>query len=405
MKRYEASELGRKLLDAYELKDWGIRLSPNNSFVGLCDRKGKNIYLNLHHVDTHPDSEIKDTILHEIAHCLTPNDHEHGSEWQAMAIKVGTHPSKVCRLGFNAEAIDAIRSGHKVDVIETKSVTYKITKNNELCPVCLKLGKESVAIVKKEIEKGDYKIITYDCDHVVMKELPKAPDYQSIIFDGKVDCKHTFTLPVKASHKTICSKCNAKRPYPFQIDGMKAINRGLAIQRGFAVLDSMGLGKTIQALGYIKFLPKENLPVLFVVKAGLKWQFGSEIIRILGDKYFPQIITGGKSGIFPGLKTYIISYDTLRTFDTEKLKKLNIKLMVLDEVQQIKNPDSTRTGEVRELMQFIPKVLPLSGTPWKNRGSELYTMFNLLNPTKFPSYQHFLNYWVDFKMGSDGKYK
>lgn len=277
----------------------------------------------------------------------------------------------------------------------------------EYCGVCKKQGKSSIAIVKNSVEKNGFKIITYDCNHVVMSEIPKPPDYKSIIFDGLINCKHTFTQPVKAKHKTICSKCNAKRPYPFQIEGMEAILKGMALQgqRGFAILDSMGLGKTIQALGYLKFLDANQFPILFVVKSGLKYQFASEILRILGDKYFPQIISGGKQGIFPGLKCYIIGYDTLRNFDNRKLEALNIKLMILDEVQQIKNPDSARALEVQGLMKFISKVLPLSGTPWKNRGSELFVMFNLLDSTRFPSFQKFLNDWVDYRLNSQGKYK
>lgn len=277
------------------------------------------------------------------------------------------------------------------------------------CKVCIKEGKPpSPAIVILEKETGDKKLIKYSCGHFVVVDIPKPPDFSSIIFDGSPDCKHTFTLPVKATHKTICSKCNAKRPYPFQVTGMEMAFKSFKVRNGFAILDYMGLGKTIQAMGIVKFLPLDELPVLWIVKSGLKYQFLGEMLRILGNAYCPLMILGGKDGVLPGFKNYIISYDTLRTFDTDKFVKLGIKMVVLDEVQQIKNKDSRRAQEVTDLIFKLPgiKVLPLSGTPWKNRGSELFTMFNLIAPDKFPSFQQFVNQWVDYYLDSNsGKYK
>src|SRR5207245_9298082 len=78
------------------------------------------------------------------------------------------------------------------------------------------------------------------------------------------------------------------------------------------------------------------------------------------------------------------------------------KTIILDECQQIKNPDAARTRDVRKLANDC-QVISLSGTPWKNRGSEFFTILNLLAPMKFPSYQQFLNRWVDFYY--DGKYQ
>jgi SNF2 family DNA or RNA helicase len=100
----------------------------------------------------------------------------------------------------------------------------------------------------------------------------------------------------------------------------------------------------------------------------------------------------------PGLKIYIIPYDLLRRFPREKLLALKIKLVILDECQQIKNPDSSRTQEVRKLVGANGecKVLPLSGTPWKNRGGEFFPALNMIDPIKFHSYQHYLDTDVEF---------
>ena len=38
------------------------------------------------------------------------------------------------------------------------------------------------------------------------------------------------------------------------------------------------------------------------------------------------------------------------------------------------------------------KVIPLSGTPWKNRGSEFFVVLNMLDPRQFHSYEYFQNH-------------
>ena len=175
----------------------------------------------------------------------------------------------------------------------------------------------------------------------------------------------------------------------------------------------MGLGKTVQTLAWIKYHP-EAAPYLFIVKSGIKFQWMKEIIRWLGFDYIPQVIQTSRDYLLPGMKCYIISYDMLvpkvRTykqangvsksstsgFDIDRLKKLGIKTVILDECQQIKNVDSSRTQQVRKLVADISHILPLSGTPWKNRGSELFPVLNILDPIRFNSNQGFLNRWVDY---------
>lgn len=416
MTRKEVYDFARSSLTQFGLDNWKLRISAQlggGKFLSLCSHKDSTIYINANAIDIHPKNEIVNTVLHEIAHAIVGPNHGHDDIWKAKAREIGCDNTGLCGLSLNPIAIDAIRSGHIIEVIEesevVRKVSYKVHRLTEKCPVCLKMGKDKDAIVKNEFytKDGLKKVITYQCNHIVIKDIPRGTPYDEIVFDGLVTCKHKWELPSNSPFKTICSKCDAKRPYKFQLKGMQEIEKGLALNKGFAVFDEMGLGKTIQSLGFLKYAPpNEFFPVLFVVKSGLKFQFASEIIRVLGLNYFSQIITQGKGGVLPGLKTYVIGYDMLRNFDFDKLKSLGIKTVILDECQLIKNPDSTRTKEVRELVREIPHLIPLSGTPWKNRGSELFTVLNLLDPTKFNSYQAFLNRWVDYVLDPNtGKYK
>lgn len=400
MDRTTAAQLAREELNKYGLNDWKIKLvvAPGNGFLGKCSYTEKAIYLHTHHIDLHDEKSVLNTIRHEIAHALTPK-HNHDDVWKAKAHEIGCDNTSSCStLTLDIGAIDAIRSGQILEVeIEEKEVmknikvpeivrtaNYKVTRFQDKCAVCGKVAKEKLS---KEFESGGWlkRLITLECGHIRIVNADSQSRFDLITFDGDPNCKHVW-------NKTVCTICDAKKLYPFQIKGAQQLEKWNG--RG-AIFDEMGLGKTIQPLAYLKFHP-ELFPALFVVKTALKYQWNKEIVRVLGPKYFPQIVETGKSGIFPGLKCYIVSYDMLRRFDTSKLQQLGIKTVILDEVQQIKNPDSSRTQEVRKVCRDIPHMIALSGTPWKNRGSEFFVVLNMLDPKKFWSYQSFVNQWVDY---------
>jgi SNF2 family DNA or RNA helicase len=155
---------------------------------------------------------------------------------------------------------------------------------------------------------------------------------------------------------------------------------------------------------------------LFIVKSGIKFQWWKEIDRVLGEQRMAQVIQSSRDYLLRGFKSYIIGYDMLipksRTnsktgkvsnsgFDIEKFKEIGIKTVVLDECQLIKNPDSARTQMVRRIVKNALHVIPLSGTPWKNRGNEFFPVLNMLDPTRFSTYQGFINRWVEFYWDGD----
>jgi len=167
--------------------------------------------------------------------------------------------------------------------------------------------------------------------------------------------------------------------------------------KSYLIEDFIVTHNTVQALAILRF-HTEYEPCMVVTKSAIKFQWFKQAVRWLGPNYISQIISTSRDYLMPGLKLYIIPYDLLRRFPREKLHKLGIKLVILDEVQQIKNPDSARTQEVRKLVSSTDgcKVIELSGTPWKNRGSEFFPALNLLDPVKFNSHQGYLDRWVDY---------
>lgn len=398
MERNKAAEYARKQLSNNNLDDWGVRLTTSERApLGLCSYKDKCIILSAHSIDIHPEMEVYDTVLHEVAHALTPNDLNHGEEWKNKAIELGCKPSACSEFSLDPNLIDAIRSGATIEytIEETivKTPKVRITRLQDKCPECGKVAIEKFRTNAIDKQGNECILITLSCFHITKKIIPKATPFETLISNEWKDevksCKHEWD-------KNRCIHCSEYKLFNFQIAGARFIEHGLAIQKGTGIFDDMGLGKTVQALAYVKYHP-ESLPVLYIVKSAIKFNWLKEILRWLGPDYLGQIINTSKDFIIPNLKTYIIAYDLLRRMPAEKLESIGIKLIVMDECQQIKNVDSGRTQAVRKIVNKPEiKVIPLSGTPWKNRGSEFFPVLNMLSPTKFWSAAHFQNNWVEY---------
>lgn len=403
MDRTTASKLTRVELDKHGLQSWGIRLTTdiNQPFLGLCSYKDKVIILNAHHIDIHPDDEIKDTILHEVAHALTIG-HGHDKIWADKAREIGCTNTLPCsHLSLPEHVIDAIRSGATIEMTveeETHVIrrpTYKVTRLQDKCPTCGKVAVEKFAIDTVDKEGNSVKLITLECFHIIKRIIPRGTPFEGMVSnDWKPEvksCKHKWT-------KQQCDVCGEYKLFNFQVMAARRAEAGLAMQRGFGLFDDMGLGKTVEALSILKFHADKYSPTIVVTKSAIKFQWFKAAVTWLGPDFIAQIISTSRDYLMPGLKLYIIPYDLLRRFPREKLYKLGFKLVILDECQQIKNVDSTRTQEVRKLVSSSEncKVLPLSGTPWKNHGSEFFPALNLIDPIKFHSNQHYLDTWVDY---------
>lgn len=320
--------------------------------------------------------------------------------WVAKAIELGANPSPCSSMDLPAHVLDAIRSGHNMEVEVTehtrivKTAAYKVTRLQEKCPSCGKVAVERFAINGVDRQGNQVKMITLECFHIITKIIPKATPFESMVSnDWKPEIKSCF----HKWNKNQCELCGEFKLFNFQVVGARFAESALAMQKGVLIADDMGLGKTVQGLAILKYC-KQYTKTMVVTKSAIKFQWFKQAVRWLGPDYIAQVISTSRDYLYPNLKLYIIPYDLLRRMKREKLHALGINLVILDEVQQIKNPDSSRTQEVRKLVSANSecKVIELSGTPWKNRGSEFFPALNLIDPVKFHSYQHYLDTWVEY---------
>lgn len=237
----------------------------------------------------------------------------------------------------------------------------------ETCPKC---GK--VAIEKSKTRLGKSTLITLVCGHVVSKQSLSSDDekYLAIV------------------------SSDGKRLRPYQIEGVKRLE---AASARCILADEQGTGKTIHIQALFNLHP-ELLPAILVVPTTVKYQWLFETIRWNGKAYpfTVQVINSGKEIAMPGFGLYIITYDILKKPEVFDMVD-DIKTIVIDECQRIKNHLSERAKAVQSIVSSkqIKHVIPMSGTPIKNHAGEYFTVLNLVDPKMFPHYQAYVNTYCD----------
>lgn len=93
----------RNLMNLHNLDGWSFGFDNAKRRCGQCSHKRKRITLSRYYVELNSPAEVHETILHEIAHALTPGA-GHGSEWRAMARKIGAKPQRCAGPDVNMPA-------------------------------------------------------------------------------------------------------------------------------------------------------------------------------------------------------------------------------------------------------------------------------------------------------------
>lgn len=161
--------------------------------------------------------------------------------------------------------------------------------------------------------------------------------------------------------------------------------------------DDMGLGKTIQALVLLLSHHKngkKRAPSLVVAPTSVVFNWLSE-----AEKFVPELSTalflGRERGeLLERLKknsanrpdVIFTTYGIIRR-DYEQLKEVQFEYLILDEAQNIKNPESVGAIASKSL-KALHRVC-LSGTPVENRLKELWSLFDFLMPEFLGNYRDF----------------
>ena len=152
--------------------------------------------------------------------------------------------------------------------------------------------------------------------------------------------------------------------------------------------DEMGLGKTLQVLTLLQQHPFDQQDSLIVCPASVVPVWESEARRWYPEMQTAVLRSGNDfSGGMDGRpKLWIASYTQMRRHK-HLLEDVEFGYAVLDEAQQIKNPDAKVTQACCSIRAACR--LALTGTPIENRLLDLWTLFRFLMPGLLGSRRRF----------------
>ena len=173
---------------------------------------------------------------------------------------------------------------------------------------------------------------------------------------------------------------------PYQTAGVGWLHLVTGLGLGACLADDMGLGKTIQVIALLLVLRREQgrgEPHLLVVPASLLANWRSELtrfapsltVRTLHPSEMPADELRGPRGV-AGADVVITTYALVQRLGW--VSEATWGLLVLDEAQAIKNPGAKQTRAVKALRSR--GRIALTGTPVENRLTDLWSLFDFVNP-------------------------
>lgn len=187
---------------------------------------------------------------------------------------------------------------------------------------------------------------------------------------------------------------------PYQQAGVQWLHLLTRLRLGACLADDMGLGKTIQVLSLLLVLKNEGedqrKPCLLVAPASLLANWAAEIARfaptlkavIVHPSAPAEKIDADETDNLAAVDLVITSYGYLAR--TPWLVTTPWRLAVLDEAQAIKNPGAKQTKTVKQLR--TDTRIALTGTPIENRLSDLWSIFDFINPGLLGSSKQFSSF-------------
>ncbi len=190
---------------------------------------------------------------------------------------------------------------------------------------------------------------------------------------------------------------------PYQHIGVRWLTLLSKLGLGACLADDMGLGKTIQVLALLLLRKREvrraseRAPSLLVVPASLLANWQSEIARfsptlrvmVMHQSAMPaSALAAIDSRRFDETDLVITTYGSLLRL--RSVADYRWDLAILDEAQAIKNAGAKQTRAAKRLQARAR--IAITGTPVENHLSDLWSIFDFINPGLLGSAKQFSAY-------------
>ncbi|XP_077216918.1 ATP-dependent DNA helicase DDM1-like isoform X2 [Tasmannia lanceolata] len=221
-----------------------------------------------------------------------------------------------------------------------------------------------------------------------------APEDAALTVEEKAEKEQAELMPLLTGGKL----------KPYQIKGVKWLISLWQNGLNGILADQMGLGKTVQTIGFLAHLKGKGLDGPYLIVAPLStlsnWvnefsRFAPSINVVLyhgGRKERNEIRQKFKhKAIGPKFPVFVTSYEIAMN-DAKPLSLYSWKYVVVDEGHRLKNANCKLLRELKCL--HIENKLLLTGTPLQNNLAELWSLLNFLLPDIFSSHEEFES-WFD----------
>ncbi len=178
----------------------------------------------------------------------------------------------------------------------------------------------------------------------------------------------------------------------YQQDGLNWLFFLHKLKLGACLADDMGLGKTVQVLAFLNALKADNTKTgasagasLLIIPASLLANWASEIESFYPtlsycvahpDMHKPAKVPKLAAEQLDALDLVITTYGLAQRYSW--IQDYAWNYIVLDEAQAIKNPGTKQTRAVKNLK--AENRIVMTGTPVENRLSDLWSLFDFVNP-------------------------
>lgn len=180
----------------------------------------------------------------------------------------------------------------------------------------------------------------------------------------------------------------------YQREGFEWMVRLSEWGAGACLADDMGLGKTVQSIAFMLYKASEG-PSLVVCPASVMLNWANELSRFaptLDVKILNE--SADREAMLSSVKPYDVVLTTygLLVREEKSLTGIEWNIVCLDEAHTIKNRGTKMSAAAMKLKSQSRVIL--TGTPIQNYLSELWNLFQFLNPGLLGSFDHFTKKYI-----------
>jgi SNF2 family DNA or RNA helicase len=163
---------------------------------------------------------------------------------------------------------------------------------------------------------------------------------------------------------------------PYQVTGYNWLRFLYEHRLGACLADDMGLGKTLQTITFLQSIYSTLERVLIVCPVTILLNWEKEIEKF--SEMDMHIYHGGSREFPLDKKIILTSYGVMKKESEAVFANINFDILILDEVQHLKNVRSLGAFSARKIKADFR--ICLTGTPVENDLSEFYNILDLSMP-------------------------